>query len=134
MRTTKFNEKGKNPLKDKSFALAIRIVRLYQFLKKEKKEYTLSKQLLRAGTNPGAMTREAQFAQSGKDFVNKLEIAQKETSETMYWLELLKETDYITEKQFTSIYKDTEEIMRLLVSIIKSRKRNLSVPPLTPNH
>ncbi|MEZ4941867.1 MAG: four helix bundle protein [Saprospiraceae bacterium] len=104
-----------DPLRDKSFALAIRIVRLCRILSEEKKEYTISKQLLRSGTNPGAMVREAANAESGLDFINKLSVAQKETGETQYLLELLQATDYLTEKEFQSIFADTEEIMKLSV-------------------
>lgn len=85
-------------LKDKSFAFAIRIVRLHQFLVETKKEFVMSKQVLRAGTNPGAMVREAKNAESDKDYIHKLSIGQKEIGETMYWLELLEATGYISKK------------------------------------
>lgn len=115
-----------DPLREKSFALAIRIVRLYRILTEEKKEYTISKQLLRSGTNPGAMVREAANAESGLDFIHKLSVAQKETGETQYWLELLKATDYLTGQEFQSIFADTEEIMKLLRSSILTKKKNLA--------
>ena len=115
-----------DPLRDKSFQMAVRIIRLYRYLAEEKKEYIVSKQLLKSGTNPGAMIREAANAESGMDFIHKLSIAQKETSETQYWLELLAATDYLTEQEFQSIYGDTEEIMRLIRSSILTKKKNLA--------
>src|SRR5579862_7316262 len=93
----------KNMLKDKSFAFAVRIVKLYKYLFDKKKEFVLSKQLLRSGTAVGALVREAQNAESKADFIHKLGVAQKESDETIYWIELLKETSYISEKEFTSI-------------------------------
>lgn len=92
--------KKSDPLREKSFNLALRIVRLCRYLNEEKKEYTLSKQLLRSGTNPGAMVREAANAESPVDFIHKLAIAQKETGETQFWLELLHASDYLTEQEF----------------------------------
>lgn len=80
---------------------------------------------MRSGTNPGAMVREANNVESGMDFVHKLGVAQKETRETQYWLELLKATDYISEEEFKSIYSDTEEVMKLLRSSILTKKKNL---------
>ncbi|MBR3206575.1 MAG: four helix bundle protein [Bacillus sp. (in: Bacteria)] len=108
----------------KSKAFAIRIVKLYQYLSDEKKEFVLSKQLLRSGTSIGANCREAARAQSKADFVAKLNISLKEADETAYWLELLNETDYLTKAQYESIYADCEELIKLLVSIIKSAKNN----------
>lgn len=115
-----------DPLREKSFSLAIRIVRLCRILTEEKKEYTISKQLLRSGTNPGAMVREAANAESGLDFIHKLSVAQKETGEAQYWLELLRATDYLTEKEFQSIFADAEEIMKLLRSSILTKKKNMA--------
>ncbi|MCB9226467.1 MAG: four helix bundle protein [Chitinophagales bacterium] len=112
-----------NVLKNKSYAFAIRIVKLYQILKEEQKEFVLSKQLLRAGTSIGALYREAEFAESKADFIHKLSIAQKECNETMYWLELLKETKYLSEKEFKSIHTDAIEIIKLLTSILKTSKK-----------
>ena len=114
-----------NILKNKSFEFAIRIVKLYQYLCNEKKEYVLSKQLLRSGTSIGAMIREAEHSESKDDFKHKLAIAQKECNETMYWLELLQKTDYISQNQFESIHFDAVEIIKLLTSIIKSVKKNI---------
>ena len=92
-------------------------------LENEKKEYVLSKQVLRSGTSIGANTREAMRGQSKADFYSKLNIALKEADETEYWIELLFETDYITKTQFESIYKDCEEIISLLVSITKNQQK-----------
>ncbi len=106
----------------KTKEFAVRIIRLYKMLENEKKEYILSKQVLRSGTSIGANTREAMRGQSKADFYSKLNIALKEADETAYWLELLYETEYITKSQFESIYKDCEEIISLLVSITKKQK------------
>ncbi|MES2430931.1 MAG: four helix bundle protein [Bacteroidota bacterium] len=116
-----------NILKIKSFAFAVRIVKLFQFLQSDKKEYILSKQLLRSGTSIGAMVREAEQAESKKDFIHKLSIAQKETNETLYWLELLQTTDYLTKQQFESLNIDAIELIKLVTSIIKSSKTNLKI-------
>ncbi len=114
--------KTENIVKDKSFAFAVRVVKLYQNLVDEKKEYVLSKQLLRSGTSVGAMVREAEHAESKNDFTHKLAIAQKEINESIYWLELLKETDYLTATEFEDICKDAVEVIKLLTAIIKSAK------------
>jgi four helix bundle protein len=113
-----------NVLKDKSFGFAVRIVNLYRFLSDNKKEFILSKQILRSGTAIGALYREAEHAESKQDFIHKLSIAQKECNETMYWLDVLKATDYIDSIEHKSISKDCDELMALLVSIIKSAKEN----------
>jgi len=94
------NEMRENVVKDKSFGFAVRVVKLYQFLCEQKKEYVLSKQLLRSGTSVGAMIREAEHAETKNDFKHKMGIAQKEINETIYWLELLHKTDYLTTDQF----------------------------------
>lgn len=117
---------SKNVVKDKSFGFAIRIVRLYQFLIAEKREYVLSKQLLRSGTSVGAMVREAEHAETKKDFIHKMAIAQKEINESIYWLELLKETDYLNTAEFESLNNDAVEIIKLITSIIKSTKANIN--------
>ena len=111
-----------NVVKEKSFAFAIRVVNLYKFLANEKKEYVLSKQLLRSGTAVGALVREAEQAESKKDFIHKLAIALKEANETEYWLELLHRTDYLELSAFTSIHNDVVELLKLLTSIIKTSK------------
>ena len=107
---------------DKSFHFAVRIVKLCKHLRNRKKEYTLSKQLLRSGTSIGANAAEAQQAQSKPDFISKLSIALKETTETKYWLKLLHATEYLTEVEFQSINADCIEIEKILVSILKSTK------------
>ncbi len=117
--------KDNNILVDKSFQLAIRVVNLYKYLCESKKEFTLSKQLLRSGTSVGANINESQDAQSKNDFISKLSISLKEARETKYWIELLKETEYLTNKEADSILKDLTEIIKLLVSIIKTTKNNL---------
>ena len=111
-----------NVVEEKSFQFAIRIVRLYQYLRSKKKEFVLSKQLLRSGTSIGANVAEAQQAQSRADFLSKINIALKEAAETEYWLRLLRATDYMVEKEFRSIYDDCEQVKKLLVAIVKSTK------------
>lgn len=108
-----------NVIEEKSFDFAVRIVKLYRHLNNEKKEFTLSKQLLRSGTSIGANVTEAQKAQSTADFNAKLNIALKEANETEYWLRLLRKTDYLDDKEFNSIYTDVKEIIAILVSICK---------------
>jgi four helix bundle protein len=114
-----------NIVKNKSFVFAVRIVKLYQYLCNDKKEFILSKQLLRSGTSVGAMIREAEHAESKNDFKHKMAIAQKEINETIYWLDLLKETNYLTVEQYDSIYIDAIEIIKLVTSIIKAAKVNV---------
>ena len=111
-----------NAIVIKSKAFAIRIIRMYQFIQSEKKEFTLSKQLLRSGTSIGANVKEGIRGYSKKDFRFKLGIALKEASETEYWLELLFETDYITEIQFQSILRDCVELIKILTAILNSSK------------
>ena len=118
-------EKRENVLKDKSFAFALRVVKAYKFLAKEKNEYVLSKQLLRSGTAIGALVREAEYAQSVPDFINKMSIALKETNETEYWLLLLKTSDYMEEEVFLSIINDCQELLKLLISTINTSKKKL---------
>ena len=107
---------------EKAKKFAIRIVRLYQYLCAEKKEFVLSKQLLRSGTSVGANIAEANYGISRNDFLSKLYIALKETSETIYWLDLLYETDYLTSAQYTSIRSDAEELRKMLSSCTKTIK------------
>jgi len=116
----------KNTIKDKSFAFAVRIIRLFQYLSETKKQYILSKQLLRSGTAIGALVREAQNAESTKDFIHKLGKAQKECDESIYWLELLKETDYLNDKEFESINTEAIELLKMLRSAIITSKKNNS--------
>lgn len=114
-----------NIVKNKSFSFAVRVVKLYQFLCEQKKEYVLSKQLLRSGTSVGAMVREAEHAETKKDFTHKMGVAQKEINEAIYWLELLKGTDYLTAEQFESLNADAVEIIKLITAILKSAKSNI---------
>ena len=114
----------KSILKDKSFLFALHIVKLYKFLCDEKREFVLSKQLLRSGTSVGANIREAQNAQSKADFIHKLSISQKECDETIYWLELLHQSEYINENEFISVNKDATELLKMLRSAILTTKKN----------
>lgn len=114
----------KSPLREKTYLFAIDIVLTYKMLSQEKKEYIMSKQLLRSGTNPGAMIREAQSAESKADFIHKLKIAQKEISETIYWLELLSETQYLPKNDYVSLNSLAEEILKMLVSSINTSRSN----------
>jgi four helix bundle protein len=120
-------EKRYNPLKDKTLDFAVRIVNLYTYLKDEKREYVLNKQILRSGTNPGAMVREANNTESGADFIHKLAIGQKEIAETQYWLELLHKTNHINETEYNSFHKDADEISRMIRSSILTKKQNLNI-------
>lgn len=106
----------------KSKLFAIRIIRFYKYLTEEKKEFIISKQLMRSGTSIGANIRESYFAQSQADFIHKLNIALKEADETAYWLELLVESNIIEEHMFNSLYTDVKEIIALLVASIKTAK------------
>ena len=113
-----------NIIYDKSYDFAIRIVKLYNCLAGEHKEYVLSKQVLRSGTAIGTLVREAKFAQSRADFINKMSIALKEANETSYWLDLLHDTNYINQKMHQDINSDINELISLLVSIVKNSKNN----------
>ena len=115
-----------NIIASKSYAFAIRIVNLYKQLTGEKREFILSKQLLRSGTAVGALIKEAEHGQSKADFLNKMNIALKEANETEYWLMLLKDTGYITDEDFLSFHKDAKEILKILISIVKSTKSSLN--------
>ncbi|MBB4034985.1 four helix bundle protein [Dysgonomonas hofstadii] len=110
----------------KSYAFAIRIVKLSQFLRKEKSEYVLSKQILRSGTAIGALIRESEFGQSKPDFIHKLSLALKEANETDYWISLLYDTEYIDKIEYTSLQVDCNELISLLVASIKTLKSNLN--------
>jgi four helix bundle protein len=113
-----------NIIATKSYAFALRIIKLYKYLISEKKEFVLSKQILRSGTSVGANIKEAEHAQSKKDFINKMSIALKEANETEYWLMLLKDSEYINADSFNSIHPDSVELIKLLASIVKSSKLN----------
>ena len=112
-------------LRDKSKAFAIRIIKLYKFLLEEKKEFVISKQILRCGTSIGANFAEAIYGVSEADFMNKLSIAQKEASETIYWLELLYRTKYIDEPSFKSLSSKCSSLRVMLISSCKTAKQNL---------
>ena len=114
-----------NLIKVKSFNFALRIVKMYQYLCEQKKEFVLSKQILRSGTSIGANIREAEQGQSKADFIHKLSISLKEANETDYWLELLFRSNYIEESDYISMKADVDELLKLLVSIIKTSKMNL---------
>jgi len=124
MKNEKLKANGKSIVADKSYAFAIRVVKLFKYLKNEHNEYVLSKQVLRSGTAIGALVREAEFAQSKADFINKLSIGLKEANETDYWIDLLYDTGYITHLMYQDIKKDIKELIKLLVSIVKSSKQN----------
>ena len=110
-------------LRDRSYAFALRIVRLSQYLKRHHKEYVLSNQILRSGTSIGALLREAQYAQSRKDFINKLSIALKEANETDYWLLLLKDSGYMSVSFYDKIAQEIREIIRMLTASINTCKQ-----------
>lgn len=109
----------------KSELFAVRIINLYKFLYNKKKELVISKQILRSGTSIGANLSEADFAMTKKEFLTKISISIKECSETLYWLRLLYKTEYITQKQFDSLYAECEELMRMLTAAVKTTKRNI---------
>jgi four helix bundle protein len=112
-------------LKTKSFNFAVRTIKLYQYLKKKYGEYEIAQQVIRAGTSIGALVREAEFAESRKDFIHKLYIGLKEANEINYWLELLYATEYINKRMFDSMKKDAGEILKMLVSSVKTVKRTI---------
>lgn len=114
-----------NIIQQKSFSFAIRIINLYKYLVSEKKEFVLSKQLLRSGTSIGANIEESIGGQSDKDFLSKLSISYKEARETIYWLKLLKETEYISNNEFVSIHSEAEEICKILAKIIITLKSKI---------
>jgi len=116
--------KEKNLIKIKSFSFAVRIVKLAEYLRKNKKEFILSGQILRSGTSIGANIEEAIGGQSKNDFISKISIAYKEARETKYWLELLKETNYLNLEQSESLLKDCEELLKILGSIKKTSYTN----------
>ena len=114
-----------NVLKKKSFDFALRIIKLYKYLREEKKEIIMSKQLMRSGTSIGAMIRESEFAESKNDFIHKISIAQKEINESLYWLELLNDSEYLNVQQFESINNDAVELIKLITSSIKTAKKSI---------
>ncbi|NDV47085.1 four helix bundle protein [Paludibacter sp. 221] len=114
-----------NTIEKKSFDFALRVINLHKHLYNEKREFCISKQILRSGTSIGANIAEGKYAESALDFIHKLAIAQKETSETLYWIELLYAADYISEKEYESLLFDCTEIIKLLTTIIKTKKSAL---------
>ena len=113
-----------NPVEKRAYQFALRIVKAYKYLTRQQSEFVLSKQMLRSGTSIGAMMREAKFAQSRADFVSKTPIALKEANETLYWIELLHDSEYIDDKTFESIHNEANEITSILASIVKTTKEN----------
>lgn len=112
----------KSVVSEKSKSFAVRIIKLSQYLVSEKREYVLSHQILKSGTSIGANLREAEFAQSKKDFISKVSIALKEAAESEYWLELLYNAEYISKQEFDNLYCECNEINRLLITIVKTSK------------
>ena len=114
-----------NPLKEKSYFFALSVVKTCQFLVNEKKEYVISKQLLRSGTSIGANVEEANQAESKADFIHKLSIANKEANETHYWLRILRDTNYLDSETTNGLLLSCEELLKILTASIKSAKQNL---------
>jgi len=114
----------RNVVKDKSYDLALRIVKLCKYLRNDKREFVLSKQVLRSGTSIGANIEEAIGGHTKKEFISKLSIAYKESRETHYWLRLLKDAEFIGKTEFDSLVADLVEVQKLLVSILKTSKKN----------
>ena len=116
---------SKSILSDKSYAFAIKIVRLSQSLQTKSKEFVLSRQILKSGTAIGALIREAEFAQSKADFISKMSISLKEANETVYWLNLLKNTDHINNESFLNLESNCKELVTMLVSSVKTSKNSI---------
>lgn len=116
------SEKKQNVIAEKSFLFAVRIVKLYQHLSEKKRELVLSKQILRSGTSIGANVEEAEGAISKADFSNKISIAYKEARETHYWIRLLKETGFLSQKEYQSIIDDCEELLKILRAILNKTR------------
>jgi four helix bundle protein len=111
-----------NVIREKSFAFALRVVKLAKYLETNKKEFVLSRQILRSGTAIGALVREAEHAESRADFIHKMNIALKESNETNYWLDLLHQGDYLDNHVYQSMASDSEELIKLLIAIVKTSK------------
>lgn len=122
-----------NVVVTKSYAFAIQTVRLCRMLSEERKEFVLSKQLLRSGTSICAQIKEAQHAQSSADFLHKMNVALKEANETEYWISLLKDTGFINQDEYTTINHDCAEVLKLLVSIVKTTKNKLITSKMRDN-
>lgn len=115
---------SKSIVQEKADAFAVRIVKAYKYITNQKHEYIMSKQLYRSGTSIQANIAEAQYAQSRKDFINKMSIALKEANESRRWIGLLHKTSYLSDREYTSIYHDVNEIVMILISIIRKSKKN----------
>ena len=116
---------GQSILRDKSYAFALLVIQRYKILIADKKEFVLSKQFLRSGTAIGALIREAEFAESKKDFIHKMSIALKEANETIYWLDLLKDSEFIEKTEHINLQSDCKELVAMLVSTIKTAKAKI---------
>lgn len=114
-----------DPLGKKSYLFAVDIVKLVRKLQEEKREFILTKQIIRSGTSIGALIKEAEFAQSPLDFINKLSISLKEANETLYWINLLRDTDYLSEEDSNYFKSNVNELISMLVSSIKTVKAKL---------
>ena len=117
-------QNNNTPLTKKSYLFGVRIVNMVKYIKCSPKEYGMINQVFRSGTSVGALVNEATYAQSPADFINKLSIALKECNETLYWLNILKDTEYLTELEFESINNDCQELLALLIASIKTTKQN----------
>ena len=126
MDDTAYN-RGSSPLHNKSYAFARRIINMVKYIDSPYKMVSLTNQIFRSGTAIGALVREAEFAQSPSDFINKLHIALKECNETIFWLNLLHDTDFIGDKEYDSMAKDCKELLALLISSIKTAKTRNNV-------
>ncbi len=113
----------KNFLKEKSFAFAIRIIHLNRYLQQNEREFNISKQIVRSGTAVGALIREAEHAESKKDFIHKLSIGLKEANETKYWLELITSAGFLTQNMYESLNHDCEELLKMLIASVKTSKQ-----------
>jgi len=114
-----------SPLTKKSYLFGVRIVKMVKYIKCTPKEYGMLNQVFRSGTAIGALVSEAAYAQSSADFINKLSVALKECNETLYWLNILKDTEYLQEKEYESMNADCREVLALLISSIKTTKQNI---------
>lgn len=115
----------KKTIKELSYKFALRIIKLVKILQEEKREFILSRQLMKSGTAIGALVREAQYAESSADFIHKLSIALKEANESEYWLSLLVDSKYFSKDEMSSLIEDNVSIIKMLISIIKTKKQNL---------
>ena len=114
-----------SPLTKKSYLFGVEVVKMVKAIKCNPKEYGMINQLFRSGTAIGALVSEATYAQSPADFINKLSVALKECNETLYWLNILKDTEYLNEQEFESLSRDCQELLALLISSIKTTKQNI---------